>query len=343
MKALVYNGPNDIKVKDVPKPAREKGEVLIKIKACGICGSDLEGYLGKSGRRTPPMVMGHEFAGEVVEMDEGSRFSKGDKVTVYPKLYCGECVYCQKDLTNICPEADFLGAMDRDGAMQEYLSIPEKYIIKIDKDISYTEISMVEPLAVAYRSITKISDSELKNSNYVLLIGAGTIGLLILQLLKLKNVDNVIVSDLSDSRLKKAKSLGASTVINPQKSDFIAEIKEITKGEMIDYSFEAVGVSASASQSLGALKIGGTAVWVGNAQKIIEVNMQDIVTTELNIKGNYIYNEQDFIDSLELIEEGQIDLKPLISIKADLSKGEEMFKKLVNNSDGSILKIILTN
>ncbi len=343
MKALVYNGPNDIKLKDLPKPVRKKGEVLIKIKACGICGSDVEGYLGISGRRTAPMVMGHEFAGKVVEVDKNSEFSKGDKVTVYPKLYCGECIYCQKDLTNICPEADFFGVMDKDGAMQEYLSIPEKYVLKINKDISYAEISMVEPLAVAYRSSSKISTSDLKNANFVLLIGAGTIGLLILQVLKLKGVKNVIVSDLSDKRLKKAELLGASATINPKNSNFTEDIEKITNGKMADYSFEAVGVSASAAQSLSALKIGGTAVWVGNAQKIIEVNMQNIVTTELNIIGNYIFNRKDFTDSLELIEAGKINLKPLISIKEDLINGEEMFKKLVNNSDGEILKIVLTN
>ncbi len=343
MKALVYNGPNTLEIKDVTKPSRKSRELLIKVKACGICGSDVEGYLGKSGRRTPPMVMGHEFAGEVVEVDEDSDFNKGDKVTVYPKLYCGECSYCQKGLTNICPEADFLGVLDKDGAMQEYLSVPEKYVIKVDKNISYAEISMVEPLAVAYRSVTKISDNDLKNSDYVLLIGAGTIGLLILQILKLKGAKNIIVSDLSDSRLKKAETLGASTTINPKKSDFIESVTEITEGNMADYSFEAVGVSNSASQSLSALKIGGTAVWVGNAQKMIDINMQKIVTTELNIMGNYIYDEKDFIDSLQLIEEEKINLQALISIKESLINGKEMFKKLVNNSDGSILKIILTD
>ncbi|MFW5986355.1 MAG: zinc-dependent alcohol dehydrogenase [Halanaerobiales bacterium] len=343
MKALVYNAPEEMKLKNVAEPTRGEGEVLIKIKACGICGSDIEGYLGKSGRRTPPMVMGHEFSGRVVEVDKSSKFSTGDKVTVYPKLYCGECEYCQRGLTNICPQADFLGVLDRDGAMQEYLSVPEEYVVKAGKDISYTEISMVEPLAVAYRAVNKVAEKEIEKANYILVVGAGTIGLLILQLLNLKGTKKLIVSDLSNFRLGKAGDLGASFVINPGESDFRKTLEEITGGDMVDYSFEAVGVSASATQSLNALKIGGTSVWVGNAQKMISVNMQNIVTTELNIKGNYIYDKNDFIESLELIEKGKINMKPLVSGEEELIKGAEMFEKLAANTDGEILKIILTD
>lgn len=344
MKALVYEGPNELALKDRAKPKRKDGEVLIKIKACGICGSDVEGYLGKSGRRTAPMVMGHEFSGKVVETDKDSKFSEGDKVTAYPKLYCGECKYCKEGLTNICPEADFLGAMDKDGAMQEYLSIDEKYVIKAKDDIDYISLSMVEPLAVAYRATNKISDKELKDSNNVLIIGAGTIGLFVLQVLKLKGVENIIVSDLSDYRLDLAKKLGANHVINPKKEEFKKAIKNITNNDMVDFSFEAVGFSATATQALDSLKIGGTSVWVGNAQKMIEINMQQIVTTELNIKGNYIYSIEDYNECLELIEKEKIDISSIISIKEDLSNGKKLFEKLVNeNKDGEIIKIILTN
>jgi 2-desacetyl-2-hydroxyethyl bacteriochlorophyllide A dehydrogenase len=344
MKALVYEGPNKLALKEKEKPKRKNGEVLIKVKACGICGSDVEGYLGKSGRRIPPMVMGHEFSGEVVETDKESNFEIGDKVTAYPKLYCGECKYCEEGLTNICPEADFLGAMDKNGAMQEFLSIDEKYVIKAKNSISYIELSMVEPLAVAYRATNKVSNKKLKSSNYVLVIGAGTIGLFILQILKLKGVKNIIVSDLSDYRLKLAKKLGASNVINPKNENFNKKISEITDNNLVDYSFEAVGFSSTAAQALDALKIGGTSVWVGNAQKMIEMNMQKIVTTELNIIGNYIYSIEDFNKCLDLIEEGKIDIDPIISLEKDLSKGKEMFEKLVNdNKNGEIIKIVLTN
>jgi L-iditol 2-dehydrogenase len=342
VKALVYKGPGIVELEDVPEPVRKEDEVLIKIRAVGICGSDVEGYLGKSGRRIPPMIMGHEFAGEVIECNEDSKLNQGDKVTAYPKFYCGKCDYCKVGLTNICPYAEFLGVLDKDGAMQEYISVPEKYVYKADKETDYINISMVEPLAVAYRSVLKINIEELRDANYVLLVGAGTIGLLILQVLRLKGIENIIVSDLSDYRLKIARKLGAKYVINPGNTDHHSKIVNITDGSMVDYSFEAVGFSKTAAQSLNELKIGGTAVWIGNAQKMIEVNMQEIVTKELIIKGNYIYTVDDFVDSLRLIEQDKIDCDSIITLIESLENGGEMFKKLTQNTDSSMIKIILT-
>jgi L-iditol 2-dehydrogenase len=342
VKALVYKGPGIIELEDVAEPVRKEDEILIKIKAVGICGSDIEGYLGKSGRRIPPMIMGHEFAGEVIECSKDSKLNQGDKVTAYPKFYCGKCDYCKAGLTNICPHAEFLGVLDKDGAMQEYISVPERFVYKADKETDYIKISMVEPLAVAYRSVLKTNIEELRNAKYVLLIGAGTIGLLVLQVLRLKGIENIIVSDLSDYRLKIARKLGAKYVINPGNTDLHAKILDITDGNLADYSFEAVGFSKTAAQSLNELKIGGTAVWIGNAQKMIEVNMQEIVTRELIIKGNYIYTVDDFVDSLRLIEEDKVDCDSIITLIESLENGGEMFKKLVHNADGSMIKIILT-
>jgi threonine dehydrogenase-like Zn-dependent dehydrogenase len=177
----------------------------------------------------------------------------------------------------------------------------------------------------------------------LLLVGAGTIGLLLLQVLKLKNAKNVIVSDLSNFRLKNAKKLGADFTINSQEADFLLNLKKITKDKFIDFSFEAVGFFNSAFQSLVALKKCGMAVWVGNAQKIIEVNMQKIVTTEINIKGSYLYNENDFLNSLKLIEKREINFKPIISLEEKLENGERVFEQLKNNKDGKMIKVILTN
>jgi|SRR5690554_2688345 len=343
MKALVYKGPKELELMDYAVPIRKDGEVLIKVKACGICGSDFEGYLGKTGRRIAPMVMGHEFAGEVVETAESSDFKAGERVVVHPKFYCGECDYCRNGLTNICPSAEFLGVMDKDGGFAEYLSAPERFVFKFDDCIDYTEASMVEPLAVAYRATTKIDEELIRKANHIMVIGAGTIGALVLQVLKLKGAKHVIVSDLSNFRLERAKEMGADEVINPGTVEFKAEIAKMTGGKMVDYAFEAVGVSATAAQSLEALKIGGTVVWVGNAQKIIETNMQKIVTTELTIKGTYIYTEDDFLKCLKLVEEKKIDFAPLISIETGLENGVDMFKRLTENKDGKLIKIILKN
>jgi len=339
----VYKGPKKIVLEDIMRPMPNKNELLIKVRTIGICGSDFEGYLGKTGRRISPMIMGHEFSGEIEKIGNNSKFKKGDRVVIYPKLYCGKCNFCNRGLTNLCPNSEFLGVLSKNGGMVDYITINEEYVFKVNKNIPFKEASLVEPLAVAYNAVNKIKIQDLQNSKYLLIIGAGTIGLLILQLLKLKKVGNIIISDLHDCRLEKAKELRADFIINPKKNDFFEEIKKITKGNLVDYSFEAVGFSVSALQSLEILKPGGTAVWGGNAQKIIEINMQKIVTNEINIKGNYIYTKEDFSNSLKLVENRKINFESIISLEEKFENGVSAFKKLEQNKNGEIIKIVLIN
>jgi len=343
MKALVYKGPEIIALEDIPQPEPIEDESLIKIRAVGICGSDFEGFLGKTGRRTPPMVMGHELSATVEVPAKNSRFKKGDGVVVQPKLYCGQCGFCKQGFTNLCPGAEFFGVMTKNGAMAEYLAVPERCLFPFDASLDFRSASMVEPLAVAYRAAYQIPENTLHQATYTLVVGAGTIGLLILQMLKLRGVKNLIASDLSDHRRQIATDLGAAATVNPQKEDFLSRIREITDGAMVDVAVEAVGFETSVSQALSAMKNRGTFVWVGLAQKMIQVNMQQIVTTEANIRGSFIYSEKDFLESLKLIEAGKIRLDPLISAVEPLEKGVDAFHRLKANKDGSMIKIILDN
>ena len=342
MKALVYKGPEIIELEDVTIPILKKNELLLKVKKVGICGSDVEGYLGKTGRKNPSVIMGHELAAIVEEVNNSKDFKKGDMVTVYPKLYCGDCKYCKDGLTNICTNANFLGAFDENGGMAEYLAINKKYVIKINK-INLKEACMVEPLSVAYGAVSKINEDELNNANNILVIGAGTIGLLILQLLKLRGAKNVIVSDLFDYRLEKAKECGADYIINPQKENILSKVKMLTDDNLIDISIEAVGLSKSAFQSIELLKTHGTGIWVGNAQKIVEVDMQKIVTKEIKIIGSYFSTIEDFYSCLKIIEEGKINFNAIISCEKNLKDGKDIFKDLANNIEGKLIKVILVN
>jgi len=343
MKALVYKGPEIIELEDIPQPTPDQGESLVKVRAVGVCGSDFEGFLGKTGRRTPPMVMGHELSGSIEVPAENSKFGKGDKVVVQPKLYCGKCEFCSQGLTNLCPGAEFFGVMTKNGAMAEYLTVPERCLFPVKEDIGYREASMVEPLAVSYRAAHQLSEEAVRQAEYTLVVGGGTIGLLALQILKLRGVRNLIVSDLSDSRLEIAKALGADFTLNPQNEDFISQIRKITSDAMVDVAVEAVGFGATVSQAFDALKNRGTAVWIGMAQKMIEVNMHQIVTGEFTVKGTFIYSEKDFVESKELIEAGKVQLELIISASEPLDKGVEVFDRLKNNKDGKLLKIILEN
>jgi threonine dehydrogenase-like Zn-dependent dehydrogenase len=202
---------------------------------------------------------------------------------------------------------------------------------------------MTEPLAVAYRSVEKISDAEIRAAEYCLVLGAGTIGLLVVALLKLRGAKNIIVSDATKHRLETAKKMHADYTINPLEVDFLEAVKGITGGRMCDFAIEAVGIAATAANSLDCLRIGGTVVWIGNAQKLVEVNMQKIVTTELTIKGNYVYDLPGFRASLKLLEEKKIDISPLMTHVYPLAEAVQAFKDLENNKDGKMQKVFLEN
>lgn len=342
MKALYYVGDKAMELREVDRPVRKGNEYLIEVKSNGICGSDFEGYMGKTGRRTAPMIMGHEFSGVVSQAPQGGKFAVGTKVVVFPKPYCGVCDLCKKGMVNVCPEGICMGVLDFNGSMCEYVSIEEKYLLPFD-GISFNEAAFTEPLAVAYRSVHKISDQQLAEAEYTVVIGAGTIGLLALALLKYRGAKNIIISDATEFRLDVARKLGADFTINPRTNDFTEEIARITKRKGCDFAIEAVGIAPTAANSLECLKIGGTAIWIGNAQKMVEVNMQKIVTKELTIKGNYVYDLDGFADSLRLLQERKIDIMPLMTHIYKLEEGVQAFKDLENNRDGKMLKVMLEN
>ncbi len=343
MKALVFKSPGKIELEEIPQPKPSRDESLINIRAVGICGSDFEGFLGKTGRRIPPLVMGHEMAGVVEIAAKGSAFKAGDTVVVQPRLFCDACSYCRQGLTNLCSNAEILGVMRKDGGMAEYVAVPERCLFPIGAAVDFGDAAMVEPLAVAYRSVQQLPEDTVQKAKHTLLVGAGPIGLLILQMLRIRGIRNMIVTDLSDHRLRIAQELGADVTVNPAREDVRSRVKEITAGVMADIAIEAVGFQDAVSQSLGALKNRGMIVWVGMAQRMIEVNMHHIVGAELNIRGSFIYSVADFGASLKLIESREINLSPIISMGEKLTAGPEVFERLKDNREGRIVKAILYN
>lgn len=340
MKALVYHGPEDLRLEDIENVRPGKGEVLIKVKAVGICGSDVHGFLGITGRRIPPMVMGHEFAGVVQELGEGVTTSKvGDRVAPYPVFFCDECELCKQGRHHMCLNKKSLGVLECNGAMAEYVVVPAKFLFKLADNVSYNVGSMMEPLAVAYRGVNTAGDLSGKN---VLVVGAGTIGLLALANVKMRNPKKVFVSDLSDSRLSVAKEMGADFVINPSRDNMDEIIKAETGGYGVDVALEAVGATPTVQQAMAALKIAGTAVWIGNSAKMVTVNMQEIVTRELKVFGTFIYTMKEFSAVVDLLNNGKLNVEPIISLTAPLEKGVELFVKLAKNP-GPLIKVILTD
>jgi 2-desacetyl-2-hydroxyethyl bacteriochlorophyllide A dehydrogenase len=340
MKALRYLGPKQLEVQEVPIPVPGDGEVLIKVLGCGICGSDVHGYLGLTGRRIAPMTMGHEFAGEVAALGSGTgKFTIGEKVVVQPIGFCGECENCKRGLTMLCLNKRFCGVLTVDGAMAEYIAVPEKLLYSQPANCDSYTGALSEPYAVGYGAVKKAGDL---NGQNVLIIGAGAIGICILQLVKLQNpnVKKVIVSDLSDARLETALALGADAVINPKNENFMEKINSLTDGHMIDTSIEAVGVQTTANQSIQCLKIAGTTVWVGMSQKEMTINMQDIVCSARNVIGSFNYTHKEFGEVVSLVTSGRMATDKLITKVVSLEEAPKAFEDLHQYPD-QYLKIII--
>ena len=340
MKAMVYKGPEILSIEEIADVSVKDQEVKIRVKACGICGSDVHGYLGKTGRRIAPMVMGHEFCGEVVELgSKATKLKKGDRVTVYPVDFCGECEMCRKGDVHLCLNKRAYGVLDVDGAFAEYINVPEKCCFPIADSVSYETASLMEPLAVAYRGIGNAGDLDGKN---VLIVGAGTIGLLALACVKQKNVKKIIVSDLSDHRLEVALKMGADVAVNPGKEDFKQRIHDETDGRGVDIAVEAVGAEATVRQAMSALRLSGTAVWIGNNQRMINIDMQEVVTHELSVHGSFLYGYDEFQKVAGLLNEGKIYVEPLISKTITLDEAPEYFDILANRP-GNLIKVVVVD
>ena len=316
----------------VPKP----GEVRLKIMATGICGSDVHGYLGITGRRIPPMIMGHEFAGTVDALGdgtgEGNGIEIGMRATVQPVVFCGKCGYCLAGETNLCINRRIFGVMSENGSMAEYLCVPAELVVPLPHGMSMEQGAMAEAAAVAFGAVRRAGPLSGKD---VLIVGAGPIGLLILQMAQAFGAGRVFVSDFDDNRLRIARLLGACKVINPGCDDPAGEIPGGA-----DVSFEAVGMTPAVAQAVALTKSGGTSVWVGNSQKIIDVDMQAIVTRKLSILGSYIYTHREFVDTVQMLNAGIIRCDAIISHRYPLENGVEVMAEMAA-SPGKYLKVIL--
>jgi len=341
MKALVYKGPKKIELEEVSEPDLLEDEVRVSVRACGVCGSDVHGFLG-SGRRIEPMVMGHEFSGVITEIGKKvEKYKTGDRVVVYPVISCGKCSLCKNGMIDSCTDKKLFGVMAINGAMSEYINVNERMLFKIPDSLSFLDASLAEPLAVACGAVKKIAGKEDISDLNILVVGSGTIGLLLLQVLKRKKPLQLFISDISSKRLAVAKKLGAE-IINPAMEDIFKFLKSRTGKRGIDLSFEAVGITKTVEQAVLSLRKNGTSIWIGNLMKIIDLNMQHIVTNELTIMGSYAYSIKDFEMAVDLLKENTISSSGIISMTEELSNGAEVFDKLASG-DEEIIKAVLVN
>lgn len=342
MKALLLSEYGRLETVDVPMPRPGPDEVLIRVAACGICGSDVHGYDGSSGRRIPPIIMGHEAAGTIVAAGAGASGAReGQPVTFDSTIYCGECEYCRKGEVNLCERRQVLGVSTpeyrREGAFAQYVAVPNRVVHKLPASIPFAEAAMIEPLAVAVHAV---SLSNLRKGDAALVIGAGMIGLLVLQALKQAGCPQVFVSDIDGTRLQMAKDLGAGAIINAKESDAVAEVKTLTSGAGVDVALEAVGSTPTVKTAIESVRKGGTVTLIGNIAPTVEIPLQAVVSRQIRLQGSAA-SSGEYPRCIEMLASGAVNVKPLISVVAPLEEGPVWFERL-HERQPNLMKVILT-
>ena len=338
MKALVYKGPRKMNVEEVPLPSILPGYALVRVKQSGVCGSDVHGYLGLTGRRCPGVIMGHEFSGIVERVaDDVTMVSAGQRVVVQPTVYCGTCGYCRSGYTQRCTNKTFLGVFDVNGGFAEFVSVPVKLLLPLPDDMSFEDGALIEPLAVSRCGVDKISNYSGKT---VLVVGAGTIGLLAIAVLKARGAKMIIAADLSQNRLAIARKMGAHAAFSPIDTEAVQTIQKLTGEVGVDVSVEAVGAAKPVETAISCLKPGGHCIWIGNSEKIIPLDMQSVVTREITIHGTYIYSHEDFAATLASYTDMKIDAGAIISQTMTLEQAPAVIEELASGSDRLIKTMI---
>jgi len=337
VKAAVWYGDKDIRIEDTPKPTVKSHGALVRVRSVGICGSELHAYEGISERRRPPLIMGHEFSGEISEVGGNVKYlSEGDRVAVDPAIRCGACEQCLRGRGNVCRNLRLTG-LHTGGAFAEYVSVPARNCHKLSDSVSFEEGSVAEPVSVAVHAVDR---TPIKLGDTVAVVGAGIIGLMVVQAAKLAGAARVFVTDILDYRLDFARSLGADMTVNSAAEDPVQKIRKATHGLGVDVALEAVGLEVTVRQAMEMAAIGGKLTIVGNLARMMTLDIQEAVLKEFDIKGSYCYTPEDFRRVVNLIEDRRIDVKSLITNVFPLVEAEKGFELLHEKID-RVLKVLL--
>lgn len=341
MKALVLEEYKKFALKDVPLPVLQNNEVLVRVKAVGICGSDVHGMDGSTGRRIPPLIMGHEASGMIEEVGAGvNDWKKGDRVTFDSTIYKEDDWFTKHGMYNLSDGRMVLGVsckeFKREGAFAEYVAVPQHILHKVPDNVSFTQAAMVEPAAVALHAINL---TPIGANDSALVIGAGMVGMFVIQLLKIKGCKNVIAIDPEKDRLEKAKQCGADAVFTPDDPTMKEQILSMTEGRGADVAVEVVGITDTIKMGIDLMRKGGTMTLVGNVTPNIEVPLQAIVSRQLRLQGSCAINGE-YPEVLKLIASGALNVDIILSVEAPLDEAVSWFNRLYNKEKG-LMKVIL--
>jgi L-iditol 2-dehydrogenase len=341
MKALVLTAFNHFEIQERPVPEIGPDDVLLKVAACGICGSDVHGMDGSSGRRIPPIIMGHEAAGTIERLgDNVTGWNIGDRVTFDSIISCGQCWFCRRGMSNLCDRRRVPGVscdeFSCQGAFADYVAVPQSILYRVPDALSLQHAAMVEPVAIALHAVGR---AKISLNDTAVVVGAGIIGLLLVQALRAAGCGRIVAIDLDQKRLDLAHKLGADVALRSDASDVRAEVTRLTGGRGADLSFEVVGIAPTVQLATDCLRKGGQLVLVGILASKVDLPIQNIVARELSLIGSYC-SSGEYPACMDLMTRGTIDVGPLLSAVAPLSEGPNWFRRLHAGKEG-LMKVIL--
>jgi L-iditol 2-dehydrogenase len=341
MKALLLSQYRHLELTDLPTPEPGPDEVLIRVAACGICGSDVHGYDGSSGRRIPPIVMGHEAAGTIAAVGASVKgLSEGNRVTFDSTIYCGQCPPCTRGEANLCDHRQVLGVScgdyRRPGAFAEFVVVPARIIYQLPDTFAFEQAAMLEAVAVALHAVSLV---PIVPDSSALVVGAGTIGLLLQQALRGAGCTRVFVTDVDPTRLQLSRELGATTTISAG-PEFAQEISRLTNGVGVDIAVEAVGKTETVNTAIDSVRKGGSVILVGNISPEVTLPLQKVVTRQIRLQGSCA-SAGEYPKAIQLMSSGAIRVKPLITAVAALDQGPLWFERLYAR-EPNLMKVVLT-
>lgn len=338
MKALRYDGPWKMSLIDLPQPKPEPGQVLLRSEAVGICGSDIHGFTGESGRRQPGMVMGHEVVGRVAELGDGvDSVEVGDLVVVFNIVSCGECIYCDQEQEQLCPTKQVIGVnAGQWGAMAEYFAIPSRNVFKLAEGVQPAVGLLAEPIGVGMHAISLMKPAP---DQVIAVVGSGMIGIGLAIALKGLGVKRFFVLDPLAEKLEVTRGLGAE-VIQVGQQDALQIVRDATGGMGVNGAFEAVGDSETVRTAYDLCAPGGTVVIIGNLGQEFTLPLQGVTSNETVIRGSYGFSRNDFGAAVELINGKQIPLDHLITNSCSLEETPDALTKLARGELREIKMVI---
>lgn len=337
MKTIIINKPGEVEIIEQAMPVRKQGEALLKILYGGICGSDLGTYRGTFAYASYPRIPGHEFSAEIIEIGDNDRNLKpGMIVTCNPYFNCGHCYSCQRGLVNCCTSNETMGAQ-RDGAFSEYITMPIERIYDC-KGLSAKTLALIEPFCISYHGISR---ANIQPNDKVLVIGAGTIGVLAAVAAKAKGA-KVYISDVAENKMNYAiETFGLDGgILNDSPENFIKRVEEITNGNYFDVTIEAVGLPSTFQACIDAAAFGARMVQIGVGKRTHEFDFTLLQKKELNVYGSRNALKKDFLELIDLVKSGKVDLEKIVTNTYNLDEADKAFQDFSKNA-ASMLKVVI--